>query len=175
MEGCGFVDHPHKRHARLPRTASEPEEGLGEPAGGMDSNAEDHIDAKEAWYCEIEQQELENDSNESKNETSLAPAQASSRNTNEMFTSSLITAPAPAQTCSRNTNETFTSSLITAPAPAQTCSRNTNETFMSSLIAAPAPAQTSSRNTNETFTSSLIATPEKPPARMRHALNVGPL
>ncbi|KAF8492095.1 hypothetical protein JB92DRAFT_3100402 [Gautieria morchelliformis] len=81
----GFVDHPHKSHARLPRTTSEPEKALEEPAGGMDSDAKDHVDAKEAWYREIKQRELENDSqaNESKDETSLTPAQTSSRNTNE--------------------------------------------------------------------------------------------
>ncbi|KAF8532253.1 hypothetical protein JB92DRAFT_1308926 [Gautieria morchelliformis] len=133
MEERGFVDHPHKRYARLPRAASEPEEALGEPAGGMDSDAEDHVDAKEAWYREIEQQELENDSNESEDETSLAPAQTSLRNPNETFTSSLIAAPAPAQTPSRNPNETFTSSLIAAPAPAQTSSRNRNETHLREL------------------------------------------
>ncbi|KAF8532354.1 hypothetical protein JB92DRAFT_3103787 [Gautieria morchelliformis] len=64
MEERVFVDHPHKCHVRVPHTASEPEEVLEElftgprshrSAGGMDSDAEDHVNDKEAWYREIEQ------------------------------------------------------------------------------------------------------------------------
>ncbi|KAF8463977.1 hypothetical protein JB92DRAFT_3136263 [Gautieria morchelliformis] len=72
MEEHGFVDHPHKRYACLPCAASKPEEALGEPAGAMDSDAEDHVDAKEAWMKLLS--------------TSL-------RNPNETFTSSLIATP----------------------------------------------------------------------------------
>ncbi|KAF8500066.1 hypothetical protein JB92DRAFT_3124658 [Gautieria morchelliformis] len=111
MEEHGFVDHPHKCHARLPRTASKPEEALEEPAGGIDSDVEDHVQAKEAWMKLLSCQLRHLQSIPTKGYVVSAP----SDNPNMaalQFTSSLI---APAQTSSINTNETFTSSLIAAP------------------------------------------------------------